>query len=93
MSGVYRLAHHVISRSWRGFCCSQGFGDPDITHSRRGWSARQVLAYLRARPGQYLTHIIMVCGRACARVCGGVRVRGRSAHTACRVRVHARRVG
>ncbi|PNW77120.1 hypothetical protein CHLRE_10g422900v5 [Chlamydomonas reinhardtii] len=54
---VGRAAHRNALEST--FHSDEGFGDPDITHSRRGWSARQVLAYLRARPGQYLTHIIM----------------------------------
>lgn len=35
------------------------FGEPDLAGHGLGWSVRQVLAYLKARPGMYLTHIIM----------------------------------
>ncbi|KXZ53857.1 hypothetical protein GPECTOR_6g775 [Gonium pectorale] len=41
------------------FQSEEGFGDPDIAGSRRGWTVRQALLYLRARPGMYMTHIIM----------------------------------
>ncbi|KAG2492506.1 hypothetical protein HYH03_009171 [Edaphochlamys debaryana] len=41
------------------FQSEEGFGDPDISASRHGWGVRQVLSYLRAQPGMYMTHIIM----------------------------------
>ncbi len=37
----------------------QGFGDPDLTGNRRAMSVGQVLSHLKARPGMYMTHIIM----------------------------------
>lgn len=40
------------------------FGEPDLAKDDRAWSLRQVLGYLKARPQMYLTHIIMVRGRA-----------------------------
>ncbi|KAG2447330.1 hypothetical protein HYH02_007659 [Chlamydomonas schloesseri] len=41
------------------FFSEEGFGEPDPASHGMGWSVRQVLSYLKARPGMYLTHIIM----------------------------------
>ncbi|KAG2434211.1 hypothetical protein HXX76_007937 [Chlamydomonas incerta] len=41
------------------FFSEEGFGEPDPASHGMGWSVRQVLGYLKARPGMYLTHIIM----------------------------------
>ncbi|GFR51773.1 hypothetical protein Agub_g14229 [Astrephomene gubernaculifera] len=41
------------------FQSDEGFGDPDIASCTRGWTVRHVLSYMKARPGMYLTHIIM----------------------------------
>uniref|UniRef100_A0A7S0RJE4 Protein kinase domain-containing protein n=1 Tax=Chlamydomonas leiostraca TaxID=1034604 RepID=A0A7S0RJE4_9CHLO len=40
------------------FNSNDGFGDPDSTPSN-SWAVHQVLQYLNAAPGHYLTHIIM----------------------------------
>ncbi|KXZ53856.1 hypothetical protein GPECTOR_6g774 [Gonium pectorale] len=41
------------------FFSEEGFGEPDPASNTRAWSVRQVLQYMKARPGMYLTHIIM----------------------------------
>ncbi|GLI71407.1 hypothetical protein VaNZ11_016534 [Volvox africanus] len=41
------------------FSSEEGFGDPDLTDNSPSWTVRHVLAYLKARPGMYMTHIIM----------------------------------
>ncbi|GLI71446.1 hypothetical protein VaNZ11_016661 [Volvox africanus] len=40
------------------FQSDEGFGDPEFGSSR-GWTVRQALQHLKARPGMYLTYIIM----------------------------------
>ncbi|KAG2492504.1 hypothetical protein HYH03_009169 [Edaphochlamys debaryana] len=41
------------------FQSDEGFGDPDGSSGARPWSVAQVLSYLKAQPGMYMTHIIM----------------------------------
>ncbi|GLI71405.1 hypothetical protein VaNZ11_016532, partial [Volvox africanus] len=41
------------------FYSDDGFGDPEAGLGSQYWTVRQVLSYLKARPGMYITHIIM----------------------------------
>ncbi|KAG2492505.1 hypothetical protein HYH03_009170 [Edaphochlamys debaryana] len=41
------------------FQSDEGFGDPDGSSGARPWSVAQVLSYLKAQPGMFMTHIIM----------------------------------
>ncbi|GFR51770.1 hypothetical protein Agub_g14226, partial [Astrephomene gubernaculifera] len=42
------------------FQSEEGFGEPDpARNGREQWTVRHVLSYMKARPGMYLTHIIM----------------------------------
>ncbi|EFJ44078.1 hypothetical protein VOLCADRAFT_106555 [Volvox carteri f. nagariensis] len=41
------------------FHSDDGFGDPEAGMGTQCWTVRQVLSYLKARPGMYLTYIIM----------------------------------
>ncbi|GIL63974.1 hypothetical protein Vafri_17946 [Volvox africanus] len=43
------------------FYSDDGFGDPEAGPGSQCWTVRQVLSYLKARPGMYITHLIMVC--------------------------------
>ncbi len=45
--------------AYSAFESGEGFGDPDIAAKEAGMTVGQVLLHLKARPGMYMTHIIM----------------------------------